>query len=82
MDSGLPLALVKRLLAVSVDPTLILDVGNCTWEKKTKTLTTPNDAENDANLELEKAAWYNNGFGMKMGKQMAEDVSKKQHHLV
>ena len=26
VDSGLPLALVKRLLAVSVDPTLILDV--------------------------------------------------------
>ena len=82
VDSGIPLALVKRLLAVSVDPILTLDVPNCTWDKKTKTLTTPNDAENDANLKMEKAAWYNNDFGMKMSKQMAKEASNKQGKLM
>ena len=31
---------------------------------------------------MEKAAWYNNNFGMKMGKQMAEEANKKQGKLM
>ena len=43
-EAGLPLALIKRLLEVSVDPTMLLDVGNCKWDANTRTLTTPSDA--------------------------------------
>ena len=34
---------IKRLLRVSVDPEVIKDIGNCTWDKKTRLLTTPKD---------------------------------------
>ena len=81
-EAKLPPALIKRLLEVSVDPTLLLDVGNCKWDSKTRTLTTPNDAENEESLALEKAAWYNNDFGIKMGKTLAEEARKKQSQLM
>ena len=81
VDSGLPIVLVKRLLTASVDPILVLDVGNCTWDKETKTLTTPNDDKNDANLELEKAAWYTNGFGMKMGQRWLRTSARNRENL-
>jgi hypothetical protein len=81
-EAGLPAALIKRLLEVSVDPTMLLDVRNCKWDAKTRTLTTPNDAANEESLALEKAAWYNNDFGMKMGKSLAEEARKKQSQLM
>ena len=80
--TSLPEAIIKRLLEVSVDPTLLLEVKNCEWDPKTKTLTTPSDAANDEGLALEKAAWYNNDFGMKMGKTLSEETRKKQQQLM
>ena len=43
---------IKRLLRASVDPELIKDIGNCTWDKKTRVLTTPKDIE-----RLAKRIW-------------------------
>ena len=37
---------------------------------------------NEESLVLEQAAWYNNDFGMKMGKSLAEEVRKNQSHLM
>ena len=61
---------------------MLLDVGNCKWDAKTKTLTTPGDAAKEKSLALEQAAWYNNDFGMKMGKTMADEARKKQGQLM
>ena len=70
VKAGLSLALVRRLLEIPVvDPTMVLDIGNCKWEAKTKTLTTPSDAANEARLVLKQVAWYNNDFGMKLAKR-------------
>ena len=80
-EAKLPPALIKRLLEVSVDPTLLLDVGNCKWDSKTRTLTTPNDAENEESLALEKAAWYNNDFGIKMGDRVGRRQGRSQPEL-
>ena len=55
---------------------------NCKWESTTRTLIIPNDDANEASLALENFAWYNNDFGIKMGKLMAEDTRKKQGHLM
>ena len=68
-ETGLPVALIKRLLGVSVDPTMPQDVVNCKWDTKTRTLTTHNDTANEESLALEQAAWYNNNFGLKWAKQ-------------
>ena len=43
---------IKRLLRVSVDPELIKGIGDSTWDKKTRVLTTPKDIE-----RLAKRIW-------------------------
>ena len=63
-EAGLPLALIKRLLEVSVDHTMLLNAGNCKLDVNTKMLTTPSDAANDEKLALEQTAWYNTDFGI------------------
>ena len=56
---------IKRLLRVSVDPELIKDIGDCTWDKKTSVLTTPKDIEDAGKRKLEDAAWYQKDYGVK-----------------
>ena len=46
----------KRLLQVSVDPELIKGIVDCTWDKKTRVLTTPKDIEDAGKKNLEDAA--------------------------
>ena len=53
---------IKRLLRVSVDTELIKGIGDCTWDKKTRVLTTPKDIENAGKKKLEKAAWYQKDY--------------------
>ena len=43
---------IKRLLRVSVDPKLIIVIGGCTWDKKTRVLTTPKDNEDSSKKKL------------------------------
>ena len=43
---------IKRLLRFSVKPELIKDIGNCTWDKKTRVLTTPKDIEDAEKKKL------------------------------
>ena len=47
---------IKRLVRVSVDPELIKCIGDCTWDKKTRVLTTPKDIEDAGKKKLEDAA--------------------------
>ena len=55
----------KRLLRVLVDPELIKVIGDCTWDKKTRVLTTPKDIEDAGKKKLEDAAWYQKDYGVK-----------------
>ena len=77
-EATLPVAPIKPLLKVSVDPSILLDVGNCKQDANTRPLTTPSEAVNTESLALEQAAWYNNNFGVKMGKTLADEAMKKQ----
>ena len=61
---------------------MLLNIGNYKWDAKTKALTTPSDTANEESLELEQAACYNNNFGMKMNKILAEKAKKKQGQLM
>ena len=56
---------IKRLLRVSVDPEIIKGIGDCTWDKKTRVLTTPKDIEDSGKNKLEDAAWYQKDYGVK-----------------
>ena len=55
---------IKRLLRVSVDPELIKGIGDCTWDKKTRVLTTPKDIEDAGKNNLEDAVWYQKDYGV------------------
>ena len=56
---------IKRLMRVSIDPEPIKDIGDCTWDKKTRVLTTPKDIEDAGKRKLEDAAWYQKDYGVK-----------------
>ena len=53
---------IKRLLSKAVNPKLVADINNCTWDKKTQTLCTPGDEENKKQKSIDDSAWYNNDF--------------------
>ena len=55
---------IKRLLRVSVDLELIKGIGGCTWDKKTRVLTTPKYIEGAEKKKLEDAAWYQKYYGV------------------
>ena len=65
-DAGMDKTFVKELLKESCDPSLFHSVPQCTWDKKTRVLTTPEDKEREKEKKLEDAAWYNNAFGEMM----------------
>ena len=56
---------IKRLLRVSVDLEFIKGIGDCTWDKKTRVLTTPKDIKDASKKNLEDSAWYQKDYGVK-----------------
>ena len=62
-DQGLPDEFLMELFNRSCCPTMISEMGLCTWDPDTGTLTTPQESMESQNLaELEKAAWYKDAF--------------------
>ena len=70
---------LKHLLQASIDPSLLHDISNCTWDEKTKVLITPNE-ENDKNVQkMEDAAWYNDEFAVLTSKDGKKGTKKKTY---
>jgi len=63
---------VRKVVAGSIDPTFVREVVNCTWDKETRVLTTPEDAEAEKLAAMEEAAWYKDAYG-----DNVFDLSKK-----
>ena len=58
---------VMTLLREACCPTLVGSIKECTWDSKTKTITTAAQAAEEARLqEMEKAPWYRDEFGKNM----------------
>ena len=51
-----------ELLKASIDPELLHEIRNCTWESKTKNLTTTEDLEDKKDIACKDAAWYTDEF--------------------
>jgi hypothetical protein len=64
---------VSRMVRAVMDPGLVNAIDQCTWDKETRVLTTPEDAENERMDKLEEAAWYKDEFGDHM-----VDTSRKE----
>ena len=45
---------VKLLLRKTVDPTLVADIENCTWDQDAKTMRTPKDKEAEDQRTLKR----------------------------
>jgi hypothetical protein len=55
-DAALPERFVKNLLRATCDATLVAEIKECNWDSKTMTLTTPQEKQEDKDLdELEGA---------------------------
>ena len=61
-DANMPEDFVTRLLDVSCDPSILHEAKHCTWDSKTRVLTTPKDEEEKKNKAIEEAAWYNDVY--------------------
>ena len=65
-----------------MDPTLVKEVPNCTWDAATKVLTTPQDVANAKLAAIEDAAWYKDEFATSdfdmKDKEKKEFSSKEQ----
>ena len=72
VDVGMPADFVTELLKASCDPSLFHNVRQCTWDKETKVLTTPEDEEKAKEEAMQKAAWYKDDFGSFM------DITQQQ----
>jgi hypothetical protein len=56
---------VMRLVKQSIDPSLLHAMDDCTWDVKTRSLTTPEDKEREEEKEAQAAAWYKDVFAEK-----------------
>ena len=62
-DQGLPADFLMELFRRSCCPTLLSEMGSCTWDPDTGTLTTSREVGKQKNLEeLEQAPWYKDAF--------------------
>ena len=55
---------VMELLKASINPELLHEIGNCTWESKTQTLTTSEDTEDNKAIARENASQYKDKFAV------------------
>jgi hypothetical protein len=62
-DQGLPDYFLIELFNRSCCPTMISEMGSCTWDSDSGILTTLQESAENQNLaKLEKAAWYKDAF--------------------
>ncbi len=62
-DQGMPNVFLIKLFKRSCCPTMILEMGMCTWDSDTGVLTTHRESvDNQVQADLESAAWYKDAF--------------------
>lgn len=54
---------LHSLLANCVDAAMCQDIQRCSWDSKTRKLSTPGDASREKAMAMESAAWYKDEFG-------------------
>ena len=73
-EHGMPKEFIKDLLGKSCEVSLVAEVYKCTWDEKTRTLTTKEEEEKNKLVKtFESAVWFKDKFGI-LGKK---DQGKK-----
>ena len=65
-EEGLNGGFVDNLLKASIDPQLLHTMNVCKWDKATQVMSTPDDAAEEKDRDIENAAWYKDEFGSHM----------------
>jgi hypothetical protein len=61
----LPEDFIKELLDKTCEATMLMDMHSCTWDKETRTLTTPEEGRcKEVTKAFEIAAWFWDEFGL------------------
>jgi hypothetical protein len=62
-DQGMPNVFLIKLFKCSCCPTMISEMGTCTWDLDTGVLTTHCESvDNQVQSDLESTAWYKDAF--------------------
>ena len=77
-EKGMNPAFINDLIIASVDPTLVSEVDECTWNSKDKTLSTPRDEAMEAAKKNEEAEWYMNLDFLNIGDFNKNNKKEKQ----
>jgi hypothetical protein len=72
-EQGVDRDFILKVMGHATDALMCQEINRCTWDPKTKKLTTPQDGEMEKAKTLESAAWYRDEFGGHMqGKDKRE----------
>jgi hypothetical protein len=65
-EHGMPKDFIKDLLGILCEASLVTKVFKCTWDKKTRMLTTKEEEQMDELAKaFEHAAWFKGEFGIR-----------------
>ena len=76
VDAGMGKVFLKALIQGAVLLALNHAAGTCIWDSSKKTVTTPEDAEQERQQVLEDAAWYKDGYGAHMSTKGRQKKNK------
>ena len=73
LEDTIPVYILKELLIVACEPSLVMEIDTCKWDKETHELLTREDIINKTNQQdYTTASWYKNTFDLskvKVGKK-------------
>lgn len=80
LDAGIEESFVKAMLRKFVDPMLVHEVDQCSWDSSTRTITTPAKLEEDgAGKGVEEMPWYKDIVKQYEELQVETSKGKKQY---
>ena len=71
---------MKALIKGAIFPALNHSTGTCTWDSNTKTVTTPEDDEQERQQVLKDAAWYKDEYSAHMSNKAGKRKMNMHHH--
>ena len=81
VDDGMGKVFLKALIQGAIFPDLNHAADTCTWESRKKTVTTPEDDEQERQQVLKDAAWYKYEYGAHMstkGRQKKKEYASPE----
>jgi hypothetical protein len=76
-EQGVDREFIVNVMGHATDALMCQEINRCTWDPKTKKLTTPRDGELEKAKALESAAWYRDEFGGHMQRKDKREAPRE-----